>query len=206
MFWLFRWVLRILVGLLAIVVLYFAVTAVQVWLTSRKYEPHKADTIVVMGAAQYDGTPSPDLAARLDEAITLYHEGWAPLIVVTGYKEKGDLYTEAQAGSAYLQQHGIPASAIVEASGSDSYQNLTDAAAALQGRGVHTILISTDPFHEDRSMAIASSLGFVPYPTPTRSSPIGAFASIPYFAKETVAVGLGRIVGYANLNRLHSFG
>jgi len=54
---------------------------------------------------------------------------------------------------------------------------------------VHTILISTDPFHEDRSMAIASSLGFVPYPTPTRSSPIGAFASIPYFAKETVAVG-----------------
>jgi len=55
-------------------------------------------------------------------------------------------------------------------------------------------------------MAIASSLGFVPYPTPTRSSPIGAFASIPYFAKETVAVGLGRIVGYANLNRLHSFG
>jgi len=86
------------------------VTAVQVWLTSRKYEPHKADTIVVMGAAQYDGTPSPDLAARLDEAITLYHEGWAPLIVVTGYKEKGDLYTEAQAGSAYLQQHGIPAS------------------------------------------------------------------------------------------------
>jgi len=59
------------------VVLYFAVTAVQVWLTSRKYEPHKADAIVVMGAAQYDGTPSPDLAARLDEAITLYHEGWA---------------------------------------------------------------------------------------------------------------------------------
>ena len=194
-----------LVGLVILaVVVYFAVTAVQVWLTSRHQEPRPAGAIVVMGAAQYNGVPSPDLRARLDEALLLYQRGYSHLIVVTGNKEKGDTYTESEAGSNYLQAHGVPASAIVEAGGDDSWQNLTDAAAPLKARGVTSVLVVTDPFHEDRSLAIATNVGLTAYPTPTETSPITGWSTLPYFAKETVGVGLGRIIGDQNLSRLHS--
>jgi uncharacterized SAM-binding protein YcdF (DUF218 family) len=194
-----------LVGLLvAAVVVYFAVTAVQVWLTSRHYAPQAAGAIVVMGAAQYDGVPSPDLRARLDEALLLYRDHEAPIIMVTGNKEKGDAFTEAEAGSRYLQAQGVPASAILEAGGDDSWQNLTDAASQLKAHGAGTVLMVTDPFHEDRSMAIATDVGLTPHPTPTRTSPITGWSTVPYFAKETLGVGLGRIIGYQNLSRLHS--
>jgi len=91
-----RWALRIAVLVVTVIVLYFAVTMVQVWLTSRQYDPHAAGAILVMGAAQYDCVPSPDLAARLDQAAILYHQGYAPLIMVTGNKKPGDKCTEAQ--------------------------------------------------------------------------------------------------------------
>ena len=75
--------------MLAVIVLYFGVTLVQVWLTSRQYDPHPAGAILVMGAAQYDCVPSPDLQARLDQAATLYHQGYAHLIMVTGEQAAG---------------------------------------------------------------------------------------------------------------------
>ena len=187
---------------LAVVIAYFVVTLVQVWLTSRQYDPRSAGAIVVMGAAQYDGVPSPDLRARLNEAVELYHQGYSHLLVVTGSKEKGDQFTEAQAGVRYLESVGIPSSAIGQAGGSDSYENLAGAAAMLKARGARTVLISTDPFHEDRSMAIASSLGLTPYATPARGSPIHGWATTPYYLKEALAVSLGRIVGYGPLSSL----
>lgn len=199
-----RLVLKIVGLLVAAIVLYFAVTLVQVWLTSREYDPQPAQAIVVMGAAQYDGVPSPDLQARLDEALLLYHEGYAPLIGVTGSKEPGDQFTEAESGARYLesQPHPVPADSILEAGGNDSWSNLADLAPELRDRGVHSILMVTDPFHEARSMAIASDLGFTPHPTPTHTSPITGFASVPYFLKEAVGVGLGRIIGFQHLHAL----
>lgn len=195
-------VLRILIlGVLAIL-LYFVITGIQVWLTSRESSLAHASAIVVMGAAQYDGVPSPDLRARLNEALLLYRRRLAPLIVVTGYKEVGDHFTEAEAGARYLEAHGVPASAISQVGGSDSYENLADAETVLGPRGDRSVLIATDPFHEDRSMAIASSVGLVPHPDPTRTSPINGLSTVPYFLKETVAVGLGRIFGYRELSRL----
>jgi uncharacterized SAM-binding protein YcdF (DUF218 family) len=197
---------RVLLGLVVLVVLYFGVTLVQVYLTGRHYEPHHADAIVVMGAAQYNGVPSPDLRARLNEALGLYHGRFAPVIVVTGSKEQGDAYTEAEAGARYLEGAGVPSSAILEAGGNDSWQNLSDAASALKSRrgsGDATVLVTTDPFHEDRSMAIASDVGLMPYPTPTRTSPITGWASAPYYLKEMLGVGFGRVIGYQNL---HAFG
>jgi len=198
-----RWALKILLLLLAAIVVYFAVTLVQVWLTSRQYDPHPAGSILVMGAAQYNGVPSPDLAARLNEALLLYRAGYAPLIVVTGNKEKGDVYTEAQAGNSYLEQHGVPSRAILEAGGDDSYENVADAAPQLLARNAGVVLVTTDPFHEDRSMAIASTLGLMPSPTPTQTSPIRGWSTVPYFLKEALGVGLGRIIGYNHLEWLH---
>jgi uncharacterized SAM-binding protein YcdF (DUF218 family) len=195
-------VFKILTLLVLAVVVYFVVTLVQVWLTSRHYDPRPAQAIVVMGAAQYDGVPSPDLRARLNEALLLFHQGDAGVVAVTGSKEKGDQFTEAEAGARYLETKGVPSTAIVEAGGDDTWQSLSDVAPMLKARGDTKILMVTDPFHEDRSMAIASGLGLTPYPTPTQTSPITGWATVPYFLKEAVGVGLGRIVGYQHLHAL----
>ena len=88
-------------------------TLVQVWLTSRQYDPHPAGAILVMGAAQYDCVPSPDLQARLDQALTLYRQGYAHLIMVTGNKEPGDKCTEAQSGAMYLENKKVPQADII---------------------------------------------------------------------------------------------
>ena len=199
-----RWALKILGVLLVAIVLYFAVTLVQVWLTSRHYDPHPAGAIVVMGAAQDNGVPTHDLAARLDQALVLYRAGYAKTIMVTGNKELGDAYTEAEAGAMYLEQHGVPQTAIVEAGGNNSYENLADATPKLLAGHDGVVLLTTDPFHEARSMAIASSLGLSPSPTPTQTSPISGWATVPYFLKEGIGVGFGRIIGWNHLEWLHS--
>ena len=96
----------------------------------------------------------------------------------------------------------MPSSAIVEAGGDDSWMNLADVAPELRRRGVHSVLVVTDPFHEDRSMAIASDMGLEPFPTPTRSSPISGWSTVPYFLKEGFGVALGRVIGFQNLHAL----
>ena len=195
---------RVLVGLVAAVVVYLAVTAVQVWLTSRHEDTSPAQAIVVMGAAQYDGVPSPDLTARLVDALTLYHARVAPLVVATGFKERGDVYTEAEASRRWLLAHGVPGAAVVEVGGNDSWANLSDAAALLRRRGLHTVVVATDGFHEYRCLAIATDLGLRARPSPATTSPIRGWSAVPYFAKETLAVAAGRIVGYSRFHGVDS--
>ncbi len=193
---------RILVLSAVLLVAYLAVTAVQVWLTARRSEARQAQAVVVMGAAQYNGVPSPDLAARLEDAAALWRRGLAPVIVVTGYKEPGDHYTEAEASAAWLIARGVPASDIVEVGGTDSWQELSDGARTLRRRGLDNVLLATDGFHEARSLAIATDVGLVASPVPATKSPIKGWAKLPYFAKETVGVALGRVIGYAPLHEL----
>ena len=198
-----RWILRVLIWLVLAVVVYLVVTLVQVWLTSRHNDARPADAIVVMGAAQYNGIPSPDLTSRLQEALTLWRAGDAKVIMVTGGKESGDRYTESGASVRYLEAHGVPATDILEVTGRDTWQELSLTAPQLRDRGDTTVLIATDPFHEDRSLAIATEVGLVAYPTPTRTSPISGWSTVPYFAKETIGVAVGRIIGYDHLSWLH---
>jgi uncharacterized SAM-binding protein YcdF (DUF218 family) len=198
-----RWALRIGLLLIAAIVVYFGITLVQVWLTSRQYDPRSAGAIVVMGAAQYDCVPSPDLRARLDQALTLYHQGYAHLVMLTGGKQPGDKCTEAESGAMYLESKGVPSTAILEAGGNTTYENIQDAEPRLAAHNVRVVLVTTDPFHEDRSMAIASSFSLSPSPTPTQSSPIKGWSTVPYFLKEAVGVGLGRVIGFNHLDWLH---
>jgi uncharacterized SAM-binding protein YcdF (DUF218 family) len=197
-----RWVLQRIVIILIVIGGYFAFTAAQVWLTSRHHDARPVQAIVVMGAAQYDGVPSPDLVARLQEASVLWQRHLATTMVVTGSKQAGDQFTEAHASAVWLEQHGVPALDVVEVGGDDSWKNLSLAAAALHQRGMTKILIVTDGFHEDRSLAIASNVGLQAWPAPATSSPIKGWATFPYYAKETVGVALGRIIGYSRLHRL----
>jgi uncharacterized SAM-binding protein YcdF (DUF218 family) len=199
-----RLVFRLIVLLVAAIVIYLAVTAVQVFLTGRHFQAHAAGAIVVMGAAQYNGVPSPDLQARLNEAKYLWQQQYATNIVVTGSKEPGDVYTEAEASARYLIANGIPARDIYQAGGRDSWENLADASPVLLAHGDKTILLVTDGFHEARCLAIASSVGLTASPTPAQSSPIKGWSTVPYYAKETVGVGLGRIIGFNHLTSLHS--
>jgi uncharacterized SAM-binding protein YcdF (DUF218 family) len=198
-----RFALKVLLLLVAALLIYYLVTLVQVWLTSRRYDPVSAQAIVVMGSAQYNGVPSPDLRARLDQALVLFQEHYAHLIVCTGSREPGDHYTESEVGKAYLISKGVPAGDVLTVGGRDSWTNLALAASQLVPRGLRDVLIVTDPFHEDRSMAIATDVGLVPHPTPTQTSPITGTAVIPYFLSTAAAVALGRIVGF---QRLHQIG
>jgi uncharacterized SAM-binding protein YcdF (DUF218 family) len=198
-----RLAMRLMSLLVLALLVYFAVSLVQVWLTSREYDPHVADAIMVMGAAQYNGVPSPDLTARLNEALKLFNTKQSSLIVLTGGKEKGDIYTEAEAGARYLENMKVPAADILEVGGNTTYENVADAAPQLRLRHATTVLVTTDPFHEARSMAISSSFGLAPSPTPTQTSPITGWSTIPYFLKEAVGVGLGRIIGFNHLDWLH---
>ena len=198
--WRVTW--RVIVLGAGLVIVYMAVTAMQVWLTSKRTDARDAQAVVVMGAAQYNGSPSPDLEARLQTADSLWRRGLAPLVVVTGYKQPKDRFTEAEAGSAWLTAHQVPDTDVIEVGGTDSWQELVDASKVLRGRHLDHVLIVTDGFHEDRSLAIATDVGLLASPVPAKGSPIKGWSTFPYFAKETLGVALGRIFGYAHLHVL----
>lgn len=204
--WPFRLAFKILGAVLALCLLYVAVTFVQVWLTSRENNAHRADAILVFGTAANLYTPGVDLTARLTRALALYDDHLAPLIAVTGGKLHGDLFTEAQISERWLEQRHVPMSAIVVGNGADTWDNVASVAPALKLDGVASVLVVTDPFHEDRAMAITSSFGFSPSATPSLRSPIGGFSLVLYFAKEAVEVALGRVVGYQTLRGFPHFG
>ncbi len=159
-------------------VAYFAVTLVQVWLTSRHYDPHQAGAILVMGAAQYNGVPSPDLEARLNQALKLYNEHDARLIMLTGSKEPGDVYTEAESGAMYLERRGCRGRHPRGRRGQQLREHRGGRRRSCSS-GITSVLVTTDPFHEDRSMAIASQQGLTPSPTPTQTRPSRAGPPCP---------------------------
>ena len=189
--------LKVAAGLLAAVILYAVVTFTQVWLASRRDSAHKAQAIVVFGAAQYNGRPSEVLKARLDHAVDLYHRKIAPYIVVTGGRQPGDNFTEATASADYLHTKGVPDSDILrEVSGHSSWQSLASTAAFLKVRNIKDVILVSDPFHSLRIGGMASELGLIASTSPTRTSPITGFDAATYMGRETVAVAVGRIVGF----------
>jgi uncharacterized SAM-binding protein YcdF (DUF218 family) len=189
--------LKAVVALLAAGVLYLGVTFVQVWRAARADQARPAQAIVVFGTAQYNGVPSPVLAARLDHAIELYQRELAPVIVVTGGNQPGDQFTEATAAANYLIERGVPDEDVLrEVSGTSSWQSLAAAANFLDDRQINEVLLVSDPFHSLRIRAMASELGLEGRASPTKTSPIRGMTEARYMARETVAVAVGRIVGF----------
>ena len=189
--------LKVTAGVLAAVVLYAAVTFAQVWSAARRDGAHKAEAIVVFGAAQYNGRPSAVLKARLDHAADLYHRRVAPYIVVTGGRQPGDNFTEATAGADYLHTKGVPDTDILrEVSGHTSWQSLASTAAFLKARHIKDVILVSDPFHSLRIGGMAAELGLDAATSPTRTSPISGLDVATYMGRETVAVAVGRVVGF----------
>jgi len=131
----------------------------------------RADAIVVLGAAQYNGTPSPVFAGRLDQALRLWQQGKADLIVTVGSNQPGDTTTEAQAAKDYLENKGVPSSAIVALPvGHTTYDSMKAVAAELHGRSLSTAFLVSDPWHNARIKAMAHDLGLTGYASATWTS------------------------------------
>jgi uncharacterized SAM-binding protein YcdF (DUF218 family) len=195
-----RWVLLGVGIVVVLAVGYFAVTLFQVWSTGRSDYDGPADAIVVMGAAQYDGRPSPQLAARLDHVVELWPQGLAPLVVVTGGKRPGDRFTEAQASAAYLEERGVPAEAVVlEDQGTNSYESLDAVAGLLEARGLDEVVIVTDPYHALRSKLIAEQVGLTAHVSPTTSSVVQGRDALGRELREAAGVALGRLIGFEHI-------
>jgi len=189
--------LKVTAGLLAALLLYLGVTFVQVWMASRDDDAHKAQAIVVFGAAQYNGRPSAVLRARLDHAVDLYHRHVAPVIVVTGGRQPGDKFTEATASADYLHQKSVPDADILrEVSGHSSWQSLASVSGFLKARHIDDVILVSDPFHSLRIRSMAAELGLRASTSPTRTSPITGLSATEYMGREAVAVAVGRIVGF----------
>jgi uncharacterized SAM-binding protein YcdF (DUF218 family) len=169
---------RVLVGLLVLVLAYFAVTTTLVARWMGKDERPRVDAIVVLGAAQYDGRPSAIYEARLEHAVDLWRQDVAPLMVFTGGKEPGDRFTEGGSGARWAVAQGVPESAVLtEERSRTTYQNLAGARRLLERRhpgGQHRIVVVSDPFHMFRAVRQAADLGMDAYPSPTRTSPLSA--------------------------------
>jgi uncharacterized SAM-binding protein YcdF (DUF218 family) len=188
--------------LLLIAVGYGLVSFWQVWSTGRSDEARAVDAIVVLGAAQYDGRPSPQLAARLDHAVALWNEGLAPTVIVTGGNQEGDRFTEASTSAAYLVERGVPSSAIVQEDAGSTTHDSLDRARALVDESVETVLIVTDPYHALRSKLTAEEAGFTAYVSPTPDSVVVGATELRRELAEAAGVAVGRIIGFERLSGL----
>ena len=195
------------VGLLLIISLvYGCINVAQVWWVGKSDQARVVDAIVVLGVAQYDGRPSPQLQARLDHALALLLEGASPLVITTGGRQPGDRFTEAEASANYLIKGlGIDyqwAEILQENNGSTTRESLIAVHNIMQSRGLHSVLIVTDPYHSLRSRLIAQDLGLVAYVSPTRTSPLRGASAVSRHVREALGVAVAHLIGFANLERL----
>jgi uncharacterized SAM-binding protein YcdF (DUF218 family) len=188
-FWL-RLLRRAVVLLVTAAVLVFLVVAAHVWWVARQDDTTRSDAIVVLGASQYNGRPSPVFAARLAHAATLYKEHVAPRVITVGGKQPGDAYTEAEAGRRYLTAHGVPASAVVTVStGDDTLRSLRAVHTRMAAGGWHSAVLVTDPWHCLRARSMARDTGIAAVTSPERTGPAVASRGVEarYIARESVA-------------------
>lgn len=179
---------------------YYGITFLQVRSVGGTDQARPVDAIVVMGAAQYDGRPSPQLQSRLDHAYDLWVLGLSQTIVVTGGNQPGDRFTEADASADYLIGRGVPDDAILrENVAHTSYDSLAGAAVLLRERGLNSVLLVSDPFHSLRIRLTAQELGLTAYVSPTRTSPVQGSAETRRELKEALGVSVGRIIGFRRL-------
>lgn len=180
-----RWVL------VPIAALALAYGASFLWVvaTSRQDQRRPAGAIVVLGAAQYNGRPSPVLKARLDHALELYREGLAPRLVVTGGIGSGDRVSEATVSRNYLRTLGVPDSAlVVRPDGRTTEESMRSVGEWMAEHQLDTALLVSDPFHMARLRLEARRARIMAHTSPTRTSPIipGSRREVEYLALEAL--------------------
>lgn len=158
-----RWLVRLeVLGLLALAG-FLAVTAVRIVREGSRQELHPADAIVVFGAAEYSGHPSPVLRARLDHAFELFQQGLAPVVITTGGAASDPSFSEGGVGRDYLMHRGIPErNLIAETQGSDTAQSAMRVAVIMHANGLHSCVAVSDAYHVFRIKRLLKHEGINP--------------------------------------------
>ena len=165
--------LRVAGFILLGVIMAWLVSIAAVLQHAKRDDATRADAIVVLGAAQYVGRPSPVLKARLDHAVELYERGMAPKLILTGGIGVGDTTSEAAVGARYVMRRGVPDSAIMtENKGRTTRESIRAVASWMRAHNDTTAIFVSDPFHMLRLSVLARRHGLVPLSSPTRTSPI----------------------------------
>jgi uncharacterized SAM-binding protein YcdF (DUF218 family) len=188
--------LRVTVAVIAVLVLAWAVSMVLVERAGRRDEAQAADAIVVLGAAQYVGRPSPVLRARVDHAVSLWKRGLAPTLIFTGGTGVGDTTSEAAVARKYAMSRGVPDRAIVlEVNGRTTSESMRAVARIMDDREQSSVILVSDAFHMLRLSILARRHGLEPYTSPTRTSPIASNREErwKYMVSESVKVPLAYI-------------
>lgn len=134
-------------------------------------EEHSADAIVVFGAAEYVGHPSPVYKARLDHAYTLFERGLAPVIITTGGAGKDPQFSEGQVGRDYLETHGVPDGALIaETQGGDTDESSQRVAVILRANDMHSCILVSDAYHMFRAKQMMQAQGITVYISPRPAS------------------------------------
>ena len=165
----------VVIVLIGLGVLAWAAVVVAVAVTGSRDQRTSSDAIAVLGAAQYNGRPSPVFRARLDHAATLYRLGLAPVVLVTGGIGAGDTLSEAEVGRSYLIGRGVPqAAAVALPAGTDTYASMAEIAGWFRGRGSRRVLLVSDAFHMLRLRILAGRRDLVAFSSAAPTSPIRA--------------------------------
>ena len=188
------------VGLLGLLAVVFLGTGWAVWSAAHTDDAsriERADAILVLGAAQYQGEPSPVFAGRLEHARLLYEQGRSSRVVVLGGGRPGDVSTEAEAGRAYLVSEGLPADAVVALPvGGTSFESLEAAADWMHERDLRSAFLVSDPWHNLRVRRMASDLGLEGYVSATwQSAAKSEQTRLEGYLRETLAYLYYRVVG-----------
>lgn len=195
--------LRVFFVVVGVIVVYFLVNLAQVVHTGGSHGAEPTDAIMVLGAAQYDGRPSPQLAGRLDHAADLYTAGVAPTIVVTGGNIPGDRFTEAEASAAYLIDRGVPESVIVQVGeGNTTYDSVAAAVPVAETLGIEQVALVTDPYHALRARLITEELGLDADVASVPDSVVQGWTAWRRNVEEAGGVSLGRLVGWERFSDL----
>jgi uncharacterized SAM-binding protein YcdF (DUF218 family) len=179
---------RYLAGFMVLGVLIVAGIAVRTVQVGGRDDRTPVDAILVLGAAQYNGTPSPVYQARLDHAKELFDAGVARRVVTVGGNQAGDRTTEGAAGKAYLAEQGLPASALTAVpTGDDTLASLRAAAVVIDEKGWHTVVLVTDPAHAHRASRMARDLGLGVTESAVQQGPATASdLQLRYYTRETL--------------------
>lgn len=195
---LFKLIRKVISAIILIAIVVPVFTLGRTWVSAHNAAAHKADVIVVLGAAQFNGRPSAALQARLVEAKRIFMLGLAPVIITVGGGAPGDRTTEAASSKKWLLANGVPANVVTALpKGRDTLVSTQSYIAEMKRKNLRVVIIVTDPYHCLRAMTMANDLGAKSYCSPVRTGANSlSHLNLHYLVRET-----GAYLAYVTLGR-----
>jgi uncharacterized SAM-binding protein YcdF (DUF218 family) len=179
---------------------YVGIAATSLTRMGTHQDSRVVDAIVVMGAAQYDGVPSPLLASRLQHALDLWKQKQAPVIAVTGGKRAGDRFTEGDTSRRWLTDRGVSAAnIIVESIGHSTWESIENLAPLLNNANVRSVVVVSSSWHVQRAELSLEELGFRAHSSASPDGVLSGSSEKSKLIREIAGVSLGRVIGFGTL-------